>query len=67
MEVNGIECLWIELLIKRSRSILPGIIYRPPDTSKYLDKDFEAKCEDMLNMVPSEDKEVIMTGDTKNN
>ena len=63
MEVNGIECLWIELLMKRSRSILLGIIYRPPDTSKYLDKDFEAKCEDMLNMVLSEDKEVIMTGD----
>ena len=63
LEVNGIECLWIELLIKRSKSILLGIIYRPPDTSKYLDKDFEAKCEDMLNMVLSEDKEVIMTGD----
>ena len=63
LEVNGIEYLWIELLIKRSRSILLGIIYRPPDTSKYLDKDFEAKCEDMLNMVLSEDKEVIMTGD----
>ena len=63
LEVNGIECLWIELLIKRSRSILLGIIYRPLDTSKYLDKDFEAKCEDMLNMVLSEDKEIIMTGD----
>ena len=63
LEVNGIECLWIELLIKQSRSILLGIIYRPPDTSKFLDKDFEAKCEDMLNMVLSEDKEVIMTGD----
>ena len=63
LEVNRIECLWIELLIKRSRSILLGIIYRPPDTSKYLDKDFEAKCEDMLNMVLSEEKEVIMTGD----
>ena len=53
--------MWIELLIKGSRSILLGIIYRPSDTSKYLDKDLEAKCEDMLNMVLSEDKEVIMT------
>eukprot|EP00794_Sanderia_malayensis_P020943 gene20943-22996_t len=63
LEVNGVECLWIELFIKNSRSVLLGVIYRPPDTSKYLNKDFDAKCEDMLNIILSEDKEVIMTGD----
>ena len=34
LEVNGIECLWIEIMIKKSKPILLSIIYRPRDTSK---------------------------------
>ena len=63
LEVNGIECLWIEIMIKKSKPILLSIIYRPPDTSKYLDSEFETKFEQILNLVLAEGKEVILTGD----
>ena len=42
---------------------LVGNIYRPPDGSKYLDKDFDLKLDDMPDSVMAEEKEVLLLGD----
>ena len=63
LEVNGIECLWIELVIRKSKPLLLSIIYTPPNASRYLDSEFEAKFERMLKFVLAEEKEVIVAGD----
>ena len=34
LENKDLEAIWIEILVKKSRSILSFIIYRPPDSSK---------------------------------
>ena len=63
LEVKGLECLWIEVFIQDSKSFLIGIIYRPPDSSQYTDKDFTTKFTSMLETSVCENKEVILTGD----
>ena len=35
LEENMLECIWIEIYIKKSDNYLIGIIYRPPDGSNY--------------------------------
>ena len=39
LEEDGIECIWIEVWVKNSKSILVGNLYRPPDNSDYLPED----------------------------
>ena len=48
LEAVGIECIWIEVLFKNSKSLLVGHVYRPPDTSDYLPVAFNEKFETML-------------------
>ena len=43
LEVNGVECIWLEILFPYSKSFRIGIVYRPPDSSRYHSKDFEAQ------------------------
>ena len=62
-EVDGVECLWIEILLPKCKGFLVGNIYRPPDGSKYLEKDFDPKLDDMLDSVIAEEKEVLLLGD----
>eukprot|EP00794_Sanderia_malayensis_P002578 gene2578-2977_t len=38
-------------------------MYRPPDTSKYLNKDFDALFSDMMLLSTAEDKELTLAGD----
>ena len=40
LEVEGIECCWLEMSVRNSKSLLVGILYRPPDTPSYLNEDF---------------------------
>ena len=63
LEIDGIECLWIEILIQNAKSFLFGIIYRPPDSSLHIDKDFAVKFSDIIESTVSENKEVILCGD----
>ena len=63
LEVDSVECLWIEILLPKRKDILVGSIYRLPDGSKYLDKDFDLKLDDMLNTVMAEEKDVLLLGD----
>lgn len=40
LEINGIECLWIELRIQ-NKQILYGTFYRPPNSSSLISSNFE--------------------------
>ena len=40
LEYDKIEAIWIEIFIPKSRPVLICFMYRPPDTSKYLNQDF---------------------------
>ena len=63
LEMEGVESLWIEIFQKNSRSILVCFLYRPPDTSKYLDESFEEKFDGMISTSVNENKETIVLGD----
>lgn len=63
LENASVEGLWLELLIPKSRSILVGTFYRPPNSSTYHDKDFMPKFEDMLDGCIAQGNEIIIMGD----
>ncbi len=63
LERDAIENTWIEVFIPKSKSILLGIFYRPPGTSKYLAADFREMFNDMLLSCANENKEAILLGD----
>ena len=63
LELDDIECLWIEVLFPKSKGFLVGFIYRPPDSSKHLSKNFTCKLESTLTNISLENKECISTGD----
>ena len=63
LEVDGVKCLWIEILLQKCKGFLVGNIYRLPDGSKYLDKDFDPKLDDMLDSLMADEKEVLLLGD----
>ncbi|CAB3999557.1 Hypothetical predicted protein, partial [Paramuricea clavata] len=60
LESPHLECLWIEVLLKNTKGFLIGTLYRPPNGSKFLSKDFPAYFDDMLTSVAAENKEVIL-------
>ena len=62
-ENDNIEAIWIELRPKHSKSFLVGIMYRPPDSSKYLCKDFNVHLNSMLSKVSENSQEIILLGD----
>lgn len=57
------ESIWVELLIKHSKSILLCICYRPPDTSKHLHKAFNSEFNNSITTALAENKEIIIIGD----
>ena len=63
LEMEEVEGLWLELFLPKSRGVLIGTFYRPPNTSKYHDSDFMSKLEVELSTATSTDKEVIILGD----
>ena len=63
LEQKCIEAMWIEILVKNSKSFLVCIIYRPPNSSKYLDQNFEEKFDDMITTAMAKNKETIIAGD----
>ena len=63
MEADGIECILMEVLFKKSKPLLVGQVYRPPNTSDYLPEDFNEKFETMLEKVCCEEKEALLLGD----
>lgn len=63
LEKDEIEALVIEIFIKYSKSLLASVVYRPPDSSKYLNRKFEHVFADFITTAVSEDKEFILSGD----
>ena len=49
LEIEGVEGLWLEIILPKSRGFLVGTFYRPPDSSKYHDKDFLPKLDSVLD------------------
>lgn len=67
MENEKIEVIWFEIRPKCSKGILIASVYRPPDSSKHLDKDFNELFNSMLTKAMSESKETILLGDMNAN
>jgi exonuclease III len=63
LESQFIEAVWIEIFIKMSQSILICIAYRPPNSSNYLNKNFDNEFNDMLTTATMDNKEIIHSGD----
>ena len=63
LEHTDLECLWLEILVKNSKSFLFGCFCRPPETSKYLHKEYNAFVSENLRSIDMEQKEVILMGD----
>ena len=66
MYVDSKDQLWVELHVPRSeKCIVLGIIYNPPDTSRYKDPNFFDNLESTLTNISSSsgDKSVILLGD----
>ena len=51
LEQPKIECIWLEMLFPKTREILIGIIYRPPDTSKYLPDNYLTKLKSLIDII----------------
>ena len=57
------EIIWLEINFKNCKSFVAGVLYRPPDSSKYSNKNFLKSLSDVLNKISYEDKETILMGD----
>ena len=58
---NNLEATWIDLLLKKTKPILIGCIYRPPQQ-----RDFFDPFEQLVSNLPT-DSEIIILGDTNIN
>ena len=59
LEVNGIECIWIEVVLNK-KSLLFGLFYRPPNSSA----DVYSKIEESISLaVDTGTSHIIITGD----
>ena len=63
LENEVTESIWIEIILKHTKNIPIGIFYRPPDSSKYLHRDFNNTFNEVLSSVSSEPCESIVLGD----
>ena len=63
MEVNELECIWLEINFPNTKHFLTSVLYRLPSTSKYLPTNFNELLRNSLIKVSSENKDTILTGD----
>ena len=62
LETDERECIWVEVDIFKSKSFLVGCIYRSPDSSSYLWKDFNKNLNEMLTKVNNLSMETFLVG-----
>ena len=62
-ENDSIECIWLEVFVKNSKSFLLATCYRPPDGSNYLPSVLNDNLNVMLGVCIRKSKEIIMLGD----
>ena len=58
-----IESVWLELFVFKTKSILFGCYYRPPESSKYFSDDLDQLITEQLETVNCLNKGVIIMGD----
>ena len=63
LETDDLEITWLEINFKNCKSFAVGVLYHPPDNSKYSNKNFLKSLSDVLNKLPYEDKETTLMGD----
>lgn len=51
LEHHNIECIWLELFMKKAKPLIVGVVYRPSDYSKYLSKLFQDKSINTLSKI----------------
>ena len=59
LERDTIENIWLEVIIPKSKSILLGIFYRPPWTSKYLGAEFKRPLMICFRLVQRKAKKLL--------
>ena len=59
LEINDIECLWLEITPKKGKSFLIGTLYRNPAERAERTNRFEV----FIEHVSSENKGIIIMGD----
>ena len=64
---NSLECLWIEISQKHSKSFLVGCCYCPPETSNYLPQNFNDLLQEQLSSIIKKNKGIIILSDFKVN
>lgn len=63
LETENVECIWIEVKMKSSKTFIIGVLYRSPDSLKHLSKTFAEDFIKSLKYVNSENKECIIISD----
>ena len=63
MEVNELECIWLEITFPNTKSFLISVWYQPQSTSKLLTTNCNELPRNSLIKVSSENKETVLTGD----
>ena len=67
LEVNELQCIWLEINFPNTKSFLFSVWYLPPSTSNFLPTNFNKLLRNSLVKVSSENKEMILTGDFNSN
>ena len=63
LEMDSCECIWLEIFIKNTKSLLVACYYRPPNSSKQLSKNFNTEFNESITAAQKEQKEIIALGD----
>ena len=63
LEINELECIWLEINFPNTKSFPNNAWYRLPSTSEFLPTNFNQLLRNSLIKVSSENKETISTGD----
>ena len=63
LETPELELMFFELPVKLSKPILMCVLYRPPDSSKHLNKSFNERFADVITLATLENKETSIVGD----
>ena len=60
--ISSVEALWLEISLPKSRGFLVETFLRADCSSKYNDKDFMVKLNNMLDIIVAQRKELILLG-----
>ena len=63
LENVNVEAIWLEIRPDYSSSFLLCIMYRPPESSKHLSKDFNVHLHEMLGKASEISQEIFLLGD----